>query len=136
MGKKVRRNGFEQPFHIYQVFSWILIILTIVAVSTGFFPEYFIVGIIYYLIQTVVIFLAVFIMKKDPSDPISLGFPPDAGVHNMPYCSICQSNVHPSSKHCGQCNRCVAFFDHHCKILNTCIGKVNYRYFISLIVFL
>lgn len=39
-----------------------------------------------------------------------------------------------TSKHCGQCNRCVEEFDHHCKWLNNCIGKANYKLFIYLII--
>jgi palmitoyltransferase len=38
-----------------------------------------------------------------------------------------------TSKHCGSCDRCVDGFDHHCKWLNNCIGRVNYRLFIVLI---
>jgi hypothetical protein len=38
------------------------------------------------------------------------------------FCSICKTHVHPRSKHCGDCNKCIAVFDHHCKWLNNCIG--------------
>jgi hypothetical protein len=42
--------------------------------------------------------------------------------------------VTDSAKHCGACNRCVEGFDHHCRWLNNCVGKANYRYFFRLIV--
>ena len=51
-------------------------------------------------------------------------------------CTICQTHVLEESKHCGQCDRCVDGFDHHCKWLNNCVGSRNYRYFALLIGFL
>ena len=40
----------------------------------------------------------------------------------------------PSTKHCGQCNKCVKGFDHHCLWLNNCIGIRNYSKFIALVI--
>ena len=51
-------------------------------------------------------------------------------------CTICKTHVLEMSKHCGQCDRCVDGFDHHCKWLNNCVGSRNYRYFVVLISFL
>ena len=42
------------------------------------------------------------------------------------YCKVCASNVGANSKHCGECNKCISDFDHHCQWLNNCIGKDNY----------
>ena len=45
------------------------------------------------------------------------------------YCEICKTHVQERTKHCGDCNRCVHVFDHHCKWLNNCIGQKNYKEF-------
>lgn len=37
------------------------------------------------------------------------------------------------SFHCKKCERCVEYFDHHCKWLNNCIGAKNYFEFFGLI---
>lgn len=52
---------------------------------------------------------------------IKMGIPIDStGFEFM--CQICNANIGERTKHCGDCNRCVAVFDHHCKWLNNCIG--------------
>ena len=50
------------------------------------------------------------------------------------YCVVCKGHVQPRSKHCGNCNRCSAMFDHHCIWLNNCVGSKNYKYFFILVV--
>ncbi len=50
------------------------------------------------------------------------------------YCENCQRNVDPSSRHCRRCEQCVLGFDHHCKWVNTCIGQLNYKPFILLLI--
>ena len=76
----------------------------------------------------------------DPTDYVVLG-ERRAIRKNIPFdgrayaqiCTICKTHVQEQSKHCGQCDRCVDGFDHHCKWLNNCVGRRNYRYFILLI---
>ena len=48
---------------------------------------------------------------------------------------MCESHIDSRSKHCRECNRCVAVFDHHCQWLNNCIGQYNYRLFFNLVGF-
>ncbi|MFQ6648972.1 hypothetical protein Gotur_021213 [Gossypium turneri] len=69
----------------------------------------------------------------------------------MFYCSLCEVEVRiplvplkfdllyswqvfKYSKHCRVCDKCVNHFDHHCRWLNNCIGKRNYRQFFTLMV--
>ncbi|TNV84011.1 hypothetical protein FGO68_gene112 [Halteria grandinella] len=62
-----------------------------------------------------------------------IGVPVDnSGFEYM--CQICKANIGDRTKHCGDCNRCVSVFDHHCKWLNNCIGEANYRYFLALVI--
>ena len=49
------------------------------------------------------------------------------------YCKVCASNVGANSKHCGECNKCVSDFDHHCQWLNNCIGSQNRKFFLGLV---
>ena len=57
-------------------------------------------------------------------------FPKDR-VHCEYYCTECNHGVHSNTKHCNRCGICVDGFDHHCVWLNVCIGKRNYKLFIS-----
>ena len=132
--RRVRRRGFSCPLNPYQIVSWIVTILTLTGVSIIFarYTEGYILASIYYLFQTVAIILAALIIGNDPSDRFTLENISE--LSSIGYCSICGTNVYPSSKHCGNCNRCVMKFDHHCKVLNNCIGAVNYKLFFSLII--
>ncbi|KAK9463690.1 DHHC palmitoyltransferase-domain-containing protein [Lipomyces oligophaga] len=49
------------------------------------------------------------------------------------FCTTCQIWRTARASHCKKCNRCIDRLDHHCIWLNCCIGRCNYRYFMTYI---
>ncbi|MES1920067.1 hypothetical protein MHBO_001790 [Bonamia ostreae] len=45
------------------------------------------------------------------------------------WCDYCRWNVGLDTKHCRECDRCTEHFDHHCKWLNNCVSRKNYKWF-------
>ena len=144
-------NGFSLPLEIHQVFTWILLLLNtivfyyyIIEEINNIYPKeikIFILIIHSFLLIIILIFgfLSTYI---DPSDPLlkkeimkknKIQRNKEHYVleisRNFPFCLICCSNIHSTSKHCKKCNKCIKNFDHHCNWLNNCIGKYNYGYF-------
>lgn len=50
------------------------------------------------------------------------------------YCKDCCFKVDKGTKHCSRCKVCIEGFDHHCDWFNVCVGKRNYRLFLSTVV--
>lgn len=51
----------------------------------------------------------------------------------VPMCKLCCAVSEAGTFHCKICHRCVVEFDHHCDILDICIGKGNinrFRFFL------
>ena len=43
------------------------------------------------------------------------------------FCSVCHIEMPLRTKHCKDCDQCVATHDHHCPWVNNCIGELNAR---------
>lgn len=46
---------------------------------------------------------------------------------NRNYCIFCKIIRPERSHHCKECRKCILKMDHHCGILNTCVGHKNYK---------
>ncbi|GAV63231.1 LOW QUALITY PROTEIN: zf-DHHC domain-containing protein, partial [Cephalotus follicularis] len=55
----------------------------------------------------------------------------DKIIYTEKECYTCKITKPARSKHCGICGRCVAWFDHHSRWMNNCIGERNTRYFLA-----
>ncbi|KAK8792569.1 hypothetical protein WA588_005061 [Blastocystis sp. NMH] len=132
----VRKNGFQWPWHPYQVISWVLFVV-IVAAGIAFVgmvvprPYNILFTVVTTLLELSIVALVVITTAINPADDFE-----DTNIEKGHYCFVCRKRVKASTEHCRPCNKCVADFDHHCKWLNTCIGKKNYHYFFSLLVVL
>lgn len=71
---------------------------------------------------------------RDPTDSLVVSQRRGKIVqHEGLFCDHCRAFVNKDSKHCRRCDRCTEGFDHHCKWVNNCIGKPNYRSFVIMI---
>ena len=151
ISKLYKINGFSLPLEFQQVFSWILIILDSILfyyyllneISFNYPTEIKIFTLIIHSFLLIIILIFGFLSTYiDPSDPLlkkeimkknKIQRNKEHYVleisRNFPFCLICCSNIHSTSKHCKKCNKCIKNFDHHCNWLNNCIGKYNYGYF-------
>lgn len=123
---RYNRNGFNRPYPLQQLMSYLGYTIEIVMFFCIQFPCFtknerigisipFCITWIIYVIQ----FIAGALTKHEcPYDP--------SGYH----CKWCDLNVLQNSKHCRSCNLCRLGFDHHCFFLNNCVTSSNYHNFI------
>ena len=86
------------------------------------------------------------VTRSDPTDP-TIAFHHDKQVIDVEekdafianranfYCNVCDAFVIEYTKHCVECNRCCADFDHHCKWIANDIGRLNYVVFLRMCLF-
>lgn len=46
-------------------------------------------------------------------------------------CDTCNHRRPPRAHHCSRCGVCVLQLDHHCTLLNACIGLRNFKFFVQ-----
>ncbi|XP_072989317.1 protein S-acyltransferase 21-like [Typha latifolia] len=76
-------------------------------------------------------FCCAIFVKEDCRTDEDVGQQQDSGDEAL-FCTLCNAEVHTSSKHCRSCDKCVDGFDHHCRWLNNCVGRKNYITFLCL----
>ena len=50
------------------------------------------------------------------------------------FCYFCRTLWSSTAVHCMTCGRCVEGFDHHCMMVNSCIGYNNHAAFLNFII--
>lgn len=153
--KNYKINGFSFPLEYQQILTWILIALnsyifySIVSNEiTRYYPKEIkiFILIIHSFLLIIILFFGFLSTYIDPSDPLlkkemnkkkKIKRNKEHYIleisRNFPFCLICCSNIHSTSKHCKKCNKCIKNFDHHCNWLNNCVGKYNYDFFYLLV---
>lgn len=138
-------TGFSRPFHWLQLLSWACFAAQYcVSVPLAWTTVGREVSVLYTCCYSAsylgVLILGYITTKSDPTDPSierqRRAKQQGSLVNSFEYeavCDKCGFLVNGTSKHCAICNRCVLRFDHHCKWLNNCIGSINYRMFICLV---
>ena len=132
MRRTVKRTGCSLPFHPLQILGWVLFVIDVAVPCTCTLPLFtpsmrIGCGVCFGLAVLAVVVATAALTLSDPSDYTG------HSVRRSVACETCKCRVDASSKHCMRCNRCVVDFDHHCKWVNNCVGRSNYRLFLKLL---
>ena len=152
--RKWRRvHGLQTPLHPQQVIAWVLLsyftLFSFLVIIPAFTED---VHLGFYILHSIIYFshfgMHFVSMILDPADynlrakegnkkktVPEFDRRQHAHVIENGRCHLCNIIISsPRTKHCSTCNKCVDVFDHHCKWLNQCIGKRNYKWFMGSVV--
>lgn len=74
-----------------------------------------------------------FDMLRTPGSPRERHIVLRGRTITVKYCETCQIWRPPHASHCSTCDNCVERFDHHCPYISGCVGRRNYRSFLTFI---
>ena len=145
--RKWRRvHGLQYPLHPQQVMCWIFLLVFTLFMFLTLIPTLHSSLHLPVLIINALVFILHYSthltsLLIDPSDPSLLALHSKKPVPELDKskhshviengrCHLCNISITTTrTKHCSVCNKCVHVFDHHCKWLNQCIGRRNYKPF-------
>lgn len=128
----MRKHGFQLPLNIYQFIGISLFFGVTLVFYLQIYPllsniKKLTIGIAFALIDFFAFVFYVVATLIDPSDFTN------KHSEEFMFCTLCNAPRSIGTKHCTRCNRCTLSFDHHCKWINNCVGKKNYKEFLIMI---
>ncbi|CAH0482004.1 unnamed protein product [Peronospora belbahrii] len=119
----MRKNGWETPFHVLQLATWV-VFPAIMALFFAFYTPILdktlaiVLSIVYAITSLFTVISVSVCTGTDPSDDYILRQSTMTDTReSLPnervYCNVCMKYVNNQSRHCRLCDKCVDVFDHH-----------------------